>query len=262
MTPLLPQLPKGFGIKNRLKCCPFFSLAIPFSQALFLSSFSLIIKIQKKYAWVGWSWASFSITLTPMILCLQYVKEDVKKFQTLLHNPCIPYTWPVAELVAADRSTKSHFLTSSKWKKTLIWGKKKNSFEVFMAFLSPPPHFRAELFTYLDFLSSLQPFRICKHWTRSLFPQLTTTNRLHVYWWNRWNRQIWIFPSIPNTDTMYINSGAIHVHSATGVLTVRGDKQLSLRGGRYIRGESIDTSPGLRGGRGKKKITAWNGRDI
>ena len=130
---------------------------------------------------------------------------------------------------------------------------KKNSFEVFMAFLSPPPHFRAELFTYLDFfLSSLQPFRICKHWTRSLFPQLTTTNRLHVYWWNRWNRQIWIFPSIPNTDTMYINSGAIHVHSATGVLTVRGDKQLSLRGGGYIRGESIDTSPGLRGGRGKK----------
>ena len=42
--------------------------------------------------------------------------------------------------------------------------------------------------------------------------------------------KIWIFPSIPNTDTMYINSGAICVHSATGVLTVRGDKQLSLRG--------------------------------
>ena len=69
------------------------------------------------------------------------------------------------------------------------------------------------------------------HWTRSSFPQLTTPNRLHGYWWNRWNRQIWIFPSIPNTDTMYINSGAIYVHSATGVLTVRGNKQLYLRGG-------------------------------
>ena len=42
------------------------------------------------------------------------------------------------------------------------------------------------------------------------------------------------------TQYMYINSGAIHVHSATGVLTVRGGKQLSLRGGGYIRGESID----------------------
>ena len=57
------------------------------------------------------------------------------------------------------------------------------------------------------------------------------------------------------TQCMYINSGAIYVHSATGVLTVRGNKQL------YLRGERIDTSPGLRGGRGKK-ITAWNGRDI
>ena len=58
---------------------------------------------------------------------------------------------------------------------------------------------------------------------------------------------------------MYINSGAIYVHSATGVLTVRGNKQLYLRGGDYLRGERIDTSPGLPGG---KKITAWNGRDI
>jgi len=36
--------------------------------------------------------ASFSITLTPMILCLQYVKEDIKKIQTLLYNPYLPYT--------------------------------------------------------------------------------------------------------------------------------------------------------------------------
>ena len=59
---------------------------------------------------------------------------------------------------------------------------------------------------------------------------------------------------------MYINSGAIYVHSATDVLTVRGNKQLYIRGGDCLRGERIDTSPGLRGGRGK--ITAWNGRDI
>jgi len=56
-----------------------------------------------------------------MILCLQYVKEGIKKFQTLLHNPYVPFTWPVAELVAVDRSTKSHFLVSSIEKKTLIW---------------------------------------------------------------------------------------------------------------------------------------------
>ena len=67
-----------------------FSLAIPFSQALFLSSFSLVIKIQKKYAWVGWSWASFSITLTPMILCLQYVKEDIKNFKHCYTIPVYP----------------------------------------------------------------------------------------------------------------------------------------------------------------------------
>ena len=59
---------------------------------------------------------------------------------------------------------------------------------------------------------------------------------------------------------MYINSGAIYVHSATGVLTVRGNKQLYLRGGDNLRGERIDTSPGL--GRPGEKITAWNGRDI
>ena len=124
-----------------------FSLAIPFSQALFLSSFSLVIKIQKKYAWVGWSWASFSITLTPMILCLQYVKEGIKKFQTLLHNPYVPFTWPVAELVAVDRSTKSHFLVSSIGKKTLIWGKKKNFKKNFSwPFYLPPPPFSCRFF--------------------------------------------------------------------------------------------------------------------
>jgi len=140
-----------------------FPLAIPFSQTLFLSSFSLVIKIQKKYAWVGWSWASFSITLTPMILCLQYVKEGIKKFQTLLHNPYVPFTWPVAELVAVDRSTKSHFLVSSIGKKTLIWGKKKNfkrKKNFHGLFISPPPHFRADFFYILDFKSSLQPYKV------------------------------------------------------------------------------------------------------
>ena len=94
---------------------------------------------------------------------------------------------------------------------------------------------------YCMYTQLISFYKICKHWTRSLFPQLTTTNRLHVYWWNRWNRQIWIFPSIPNTVTMYINSGAIYVHSATCVLTVRGNKQLYLRGGDYLRGERIDS---------------------
>ena len=30
---------------------------------------------------------------------------------------------------------------------------------------------------------------------------------------------------------MYINSGAVYVHNATGVLTVKGGKQLSVGGG-------------------------------
>ena len=60
---------------------------------------------------------------------------------------------------------------------------------------------------------------------------------------------------------MYINSGAIHVHSATGVLTVRGEKQLSLRGGvtSGVRGLTLPPASGEAGG---KKITVWNGRDI
>jgi len=86
-----------------------------------------------------------------MILCLQYVKEDIKNFQTLLHNPYVPFTWPVAELVAVDRSTKSHFLVSSIGKKNINLREEKKSFEVFMAFLSPPPIFVQNFFTYLDF---------------------------------------------------------------------------------------------------------------
>ena len=34
--------------------------------------------------------------------------------------------------------------------------------------------------------------------------------------------------SLLNIDTVYINSGAVYVHNATGVLTVRGGKQLSV----------------------------------
>ena len=52
--------------------------------------------------------------------------------------------------------------------------------------------------------------------------------------------KIWIFPSIPNIDTVYINSGVVYVHNATGVLSVRGGKQLYVGGGVYIRGESIN----------------------
>ena len=60
---------------------------------------------------------------------------------------------------------------------------------------------------------------------------------------------------------MYINSGAIYVHSATGVLTVRGNKQLYLRGviTSGVRGLTLPPPAGEAGG---KKITAWNGRDI
>jgi len=59
---------------------------------------------------------------------------------------------------------------------------------------------------------------------------------------------------------MYINSGAIYVHSATDVLTVRGNKQLYLRGGiaSGVRGLTLPPASGAAGG----KITAWNGRDI
>ena len=60
---------------------------------------------------------------------------------------------------------------------------------------------------------------------------------------------------------MYINSRAIYVHSATDVLTVRGNKQLYLRGGGIasgVRGLTLPLASGAAGG----KITAWNGRDI
>ena len=60
---------------------------------------------------------------------------------------------------------------------------------------------------------------------------------------------------------MYINSGAVYVHNATGVLTVRGGKQLSVGGG-FTSGMRVLTLPPASGEAGGKKITAWNGRDI
>ena len=89
-----------------------------------------------------------------MILCLQYVKEDIKKFQTLLHNPYVPFTWPVAELVAVDRSTKSHFLVPSIGKKNINLREKKFSKEkknFHGLFISPPPIFVQTFFYILDF---------------------------------------------------------------------------------------------------------------
>ena len=131
-----------------------FSLAIPFSQALFLSSFSLIIKIQKKYAWVGWSWASFSITLTPMILCLQYVKEGIKNFKHCYTIPMYPLhdlwlsSW--RQIVVPKVIFSLHQLEEN------INLREENFFfffEVFMAFFSPPPPIFVQIFfsTYLDF---------------------------------------------------------------------------------------------------------------
>ena len=59
---------------------------------------------------------------------------------------------------------------------------------------------------------------------------------------------------------MYINSGAIHVHSATGVLTVRGDKQLSLRGG-VTSGVRVLTLPPASGEAGGKKINCMEWKE-
>jgi len=60
---------------------------------------------------------------------------------------------------------------------------------------------------------------------------------------------------------VYINSGAVYVHNATGVLTVRGGKQLSVGGG-FTSGVRVLTLPPASGEAGGKKITAWNGRDM
>ena len=75
--------------KNRLKCFPFFSLAIPFSQALFLFSFSLIIKIQKKIC--------LSRLIMGFLFYYTYSNDSVfavcqgrsKKFQSLLWISCM-----------------------------------------------------------------------------------------------------------------------------------------------------------------------------
>ena len=59
---------------------------------------------------------------------------------------------------------------------------------------------------------------------------------------------------------MYINSGAIYVHSATGVLTVRGGKQLSVGGG-FTSGVGVFTLPPASGEAGGKKINCMEWKE-
>ena len=154
MTPLLPQLSKGFGKKNWLKCCPFFSLAIPFSQALVLFSSSLLFLHPKKLHLSWLTWASLSIILVPMILCLQYVKEDLKKFQSFLCISCMSLYMTCCWARGGRSSYPKSFSRFNQMEK-IIWGKKIYFLEFSWPFHLPPPsNFTCKLFTFLDFLFS------------------------------------------------------------------------------------------------------------
>ena len=92
MTPLLPQLPKGFGRKKLIEMLPILFVSNPFFTSLVPFFFFFAILTSKKLHLSWLTWASLSIKLVPMIPCLQYIKEDFKNFNHLYEFLVCPYT--------------------------------------------------------------------------------------------------------------------------------------------------------------------------
>ena len=179
MTPLLPQLPKGFGRKNWLKCCPFFSLAIPFSQALFLFSSSLLFRDPKKLH-LSWLIMGFPFYYTCSNDSMSAVYQGrSKKFQSFLWISCMSLYMTCWWTRGGRSYYPKSFSRFNQMEKKLIWGQ-KTIFGIFVAFLSPPPHFTCKLFTFLDFFYSLRPYK-CIGIELDLFPQLTTKNSVYIF---------------------------------------------------------------------------------
>ena len=112
-----------------------------------------------------------------------------KKFQSFLWISCMSLYMTCWWTRGGRSCYPKSFSRFNQMEKKIIWGKKKLFFGIFVAFLSPPPHFTCKLFTFLDFFYSLRPYK-CVRMELDLFPQLTTKNSLYVYYCKRWNRQI------------------------------------------------------------------------
>ena len=117
MTPLLPQLPKGFGRKKLIEMLPILFVSNPFFTSLvpffFFFDNQNPKKIRLSRLIMGFL---FYYTCSNDSVSAVYQGRS-KKIQSFYEFPICPYTWPVAELVVVDRITQSHFLTSIRWKK-------------------------------------------------------------------------------------------------------------------------------------------------
>ena len=101
-----------------------------------------------------------------------------KKFQSFLWISCMSLYMTCWWTRGGRSYYPKSFSRFNQMEKKLIWGQ-KTIFGIFVAFLSPPPHFTCKLFTFLDFYY-LRPYKdVRKELDLSL--QITRTNTLDVY---------------------------------------------------------------------------------
>ena len=151
-----PSCQRGLEEKNWLKCCPFFSLAIPFSQAFFLFSSSLITKIQKKIRLsrliMGFL---FYYTCSNDSVSAVYQGRS-KKFQSFLWISCMSLYMTCGWTRGGRSYYPKSFSHFNQMEKKLIWG--KNFFlEFSWPFYLPPPILRANFSHFWTF------FILCDH---------------------------------------------------------------------------------------------------
>ena len=138
MTPLLPQLSKGFGRKKLIEMLPILFVSNPFFTSLvpFFFFFAILTskKITPELVNMG---VPFYYTCSNDSMPAVYQGRS-KKFQSFLWISCMSLymtCWWTRGGRSYYPKSFSHF---NQMEKKLIWGK-KNNFGIFVAFLSPPP---------------------------------------------------------------------------------------------------------------------------
>ena len=138
MTPLLPQLPKGFGRRKLIEMLPILFVSNPFFTSLvpfffFFDNWNPK-KIRLSRLIMGFP---FYYTCSNDSMSAVYQGRS-KKFQSFLWISCMSLymtCWWTRGGRSYYPKSFSHF---NQMEKKLIWGK-FFFFEIFMAFLSPPP---------------------------------------------------------------------------------------------------------------------------
>ena len=187
MTPLLPQLSKGFGRKKLIEMLPILFVSNPFFTSLVPFFFFFAIPGSKKIApelvnmGVPFYYTCSNDSMSAVC------QGRSKKFQSFLWISCMSL-YMTCCWARGGRSSypKSFSLVLIKWEKNIL--REKFIFWNFRGlFVSPPPILRANFSHFLDFYS-LRPYKdVRKELDLSL--QITRTNTLDVYWWKRWDRQ-------------------------------------------------------------------------